>query len=148
MSDQLFAFDQPEMNDLIGSSAQQDILVSVFRTIDPSDNISKLFLAARPFGTISTSAKKIPVGCPVPPGWSAVVPTVTTSQLVAAPTFILAAEDKEKVKKNGATKKDQLLASLKGFDEKQPSQTGELSFKVKDNAGNTTKDIHTRRAIL
>jgi hypothetical protein len=115
----------------------------VFRTTDPSDGREKLFLAARPSGTATTSAIKIPVGCPVPPGWSKIVPTVTKSQLVNTPTFTLSADKKTKLKKAGATERDQLLASLKGFKEGPSSQKGELSFKTKSAAENTTEEIDT-----
>ncbi|MEO6723161.1 MAG: hypothetical protein ABIN67_22535 [Ferruginibacter sp.] len=141
MTDLLFAFDQDEMNALIESSSDSDdIVLSLFSAKDPTDNKKRLFLAATNPSNVTSAgtATKIPVGCPVPPGWNTVVPPVTLMQLINTPSFVLSAASKKELKDNKSG--DQLVAGLEGFTKSNVLES-KLSFKIKDAAGKTVKDI-------
>jgi hypothetical protein len=140
MADLVFEFAQDELNDLIQNSPQgHSVKFSIFSASE-GNNARNLFIAAQPFdsstGAALTSAR-IPVGCPVPPGWGAIRPTITASQLVNNTSFIISGEKTSNIKMNG---RPHLIAKLEGFSNGNGHLEAKLSFKIKDAQGRMIKE--------
>ena len=137
MADLLFAFEQSEIDELIENSTDtDDINFSLFSAQDPTDGKRRLFLAAVPssVGANASTVNKIPVGCPVPPGWSQPLPTITLAQLVNAPTFSLGAASKSKLKENNTGDQLEVGIQVEINETTTPNSVAtKLSFKVKNS---------------